>query len=112
MTWPKPRRLPPDGAGGCIFKDGANGSIVIDAEGLRRVPAHAITPVDTTSCGDSYCAGFIAGLDRGWSVIEAARLASAVSALVARGVGTLGLLDGFAGAERLMREGPLRENVE
>ena len=97
------------GAGACLFKDGAEGSVIVDGEGLRRLPAHAITPVDTTSCGDSYCAGFIAGLDRGWSVDDAARLAGAVAALVAQGVGTLGLLDGFAGAERLMREGALRE---
>ena len=51
------------------------GSVIVDDQGATRLPAHAITPVDTTSCGDSYCAGFIAGLDRGWSVIEAARLA-------------------------------------
>ncbi len=97
------------GAGVCIFKDGADGSVIVDDRGATRLPAHAITPVDTTSCGDSYCAGFIAGLDRGWSVIEAARLASAVAALVAQGVGTLGILTGFGDAERLMREGALRE---
>lgn len=97
------------GARTCIFKDGAQGSVIVSAEGSHRLPAHAITPLDTTSCGDSYCAGFIAGLDRGWSVVEAARLASAVAALVAQGVGTLGVLEGFDGAARLMREGALRE---
>ena len=100
------------GAGACIFKDGAKGSVIVDGEGLRRLPAHAITPVDTTSCGDSYCAGFIAGLDRGWSVDQAARLASAVAALVAQGVGTLGLLTGFEDAERMMREGALKGTGE
>jgi sugar/nucleoside kinase (ribokinase family) len=93
------------GAGACVFTDGAAGSVLVDGEGLRRFPAHPIEPVDTTSCGDSYCAGFIAGLDRGWSPDEACRLAGAVSALVALGVGTLGALTGFEAAERLMRDG-------
>jgi sugar/nucleoside kinase (ribokinase family) len=93
------------GAGACAFTDGADGSLLVNADGALRIPAHPITPVDTTSCGDSYCAGFIAGLDRGWPVEEALRLASAVSALVAQGLGTLGALTGFEAAERLMRAG-------
>ena len=91
------------GAGACVFTDGAQGSVLIDAEGATRIPAHKITPVDTTSCGDSYCAGFIAGLDRGWSPLDACRLAGAVSALVAQGLGTLGALTSFEAAETLMR---------
>ncbi|MDR3508960.1 MAG: sugar kinase [Caulobacteraceae bacterium] len=97
------------GAGACLFKNGSNGSVIVDAEGLTRLAAHDITPIDTTSCGDSYCAGFIAGLDRGWSVRDAARLGSAVAALVAQGLGTLGMLESFEAAETLMRQGALRE---
>jgi sugar/nucleoside kinase (ribokinase family) len=96
------------GAKCCIFKDGANGSLIVAPEGETRLPAHEITVVDTTSCGDSYCAGFIAALDRGWPVLEAARLASATAALVAQGLGTLGKLQDFAASERFMREIPLR----
>lgn len=95
------------GAGACVFTDGAAGAVLADARGLQRFAAHPIRPVDTTSCGDSYCAGFIAGLDRGWPVEDACRLAGAVSALVALGAGTLGRLTGFEAAERLMREGTL-----
>lgn len=93
------------GAGACVFTDGADGAVLVTADGVLRVPAHRIVPVDTTSCGDSYCAGFIAGLGRGWPVEEALRLAGAVSALVAQGLGTLGALTGFAAAEQLMRDG-------
>lgn len=93
------------GAGACVFTDGANGALLVNADGAVRIPAHRIVPVDTTSCGDSYCAGFIAGLDRGWPVEEALRLAGAVSALVAQGLGTLGALTGFEAAEWLMRSG-------
>ncbi len=72
------------------------------------MPAHDIVPVDTTSCGDSYCAGFIAALDRGWSVLDAARFATATAALVALGLGTLGTLESFEATERAMRELPVR----
>jgi sugar/nucleoside kinase (ribokinase family) len=92
----------------CIFKDGANGSLIAAPQGETRLPAHEITVVDTTSCGDSYCAGFIAALDRGWPVLEAARFASATAALVAQGLGTLGILKDFADTERFMRQTPLR----
>jgi sugar/nucleoside kinase (ribokinase family) len=96
------------GAGLCIFKDGARGSLIVAREGETRLPAHDIAVVDTTSCGDSYCAGFIAALDRGWPLHEAARFAGATAALVAQGLGTLGRLESFEATERFMREAPLR----
>jgi sugar/nucleoside kinase (ribokinase family) len=75
---------------------------MVSEYGVTRLPAHPIVPVDTTSCGDSYCAGVIAGLDRGWPLEEACRLAGAVSARVAQGLGTLGALVGFDDAYALM----------
>jgi sugar/nucleoside kinase (ribokinase family) len=96
------------GAGTCIFKDGVRGSVIVTREGETRLPAHDISVVDTTSCGDSYCAGFIAALDRGWPTIEAARLGGATAGLVAQGLGTLGKLEDFAATERFMRQAPLR----
>jgi sugar/nucleoside kinase (ribokinase family) len=96
------------GAGTCIFKNGAEGSVIVTRDGVTHLPAHDIQVVDTTSCGDSYCAGFIAALDRGRGVIEAARFASAVAALVAQGLGTLGILQDFEATDRYMREAPVR----
>jgi sugar/nucleoside kinase (ribokinase family) len=97
------------GARSCIIKDGPRGGLLIEREGCTRVPAHAIEPLDTTSCGDSYCAGLIAALNRGRPVLEACRFASAVAALVASGLGTLGLLEGFEQADEFRRKTPLRE---
>jgi sugar/nucleoside kinase (ribokinase family) len=96
------------GAGACIFKDGENGSLIAARDGETRLPAHDIAVVDTTSCGDSYCAGFIAALDRGRSPVEAARFGGAVAALVAQGLGTLGALESFDAADAFMRTAPLR----
>jgi sugar/nucleoside kinase (ribokinase family) len=99
------------GAKTCIFKNGAAGSLIASGRDRIVVPAHDIVPVDTTSCGDSYCAGFIAALDRGWGMLDAARFATATAALVALGLGTLGTLESFEATERAMRELPLRTMI-
>ena len=98
------------GARNCILKNGAAGSYLVLENSRRMLPAHDIVPVDTTSCGDSYCAGFIAALCRGWTPLEAARFATTTSALVALGLGTLGKLTDFAGVERSMHTLPLRSS--
>lgn len=97
------------GAVTCLIKDGPRGALIVEREGSTRIPAHAIEPLDTTSCGDSFCAGFVAALDRGRTVSEACRFASAVAALVASGLGTLGLLEGFEQADNFRQSMPLRE---
>jgi len=97
------------GAGGCVIKDGGRGSYVSIGTERRRLPAHAIRPIDTTSCGDSYCAGFIAALARGWPPLEACRFATATAALVAQGLGTLGKLESFLATEQAMRATALAE---
>jgi|SRR5580692_10073428 sugar/nucleoside kinase (ribokinase family) len=97
------------GAGSCIIKDGPRGALIVEREGHTRVPAHVIEPLDTTSCGDSFCAGFVAALHRGRPVSDACRFASAVAALVAGGLGTLGLLEGFEQADAFRQNIPVRE---
>jgi sugar/nucleoside kinase (ribokinase family) len=96
------------GAKTCIFKWGERGSFIAKDGGNITLPAHAIEVVDTTSCGDSYCAGFIAARDRGFELIEACRFATATAALVAQGLGTLGALVDFESTLSYMREAPLR----
>jgi sugar/nucleoside kinase (ribokinase family) len=97
------------GAGGCIVKNGREGSLLGLSDRTVTLPAHAIAPVDTTSCGDSYCAGFIAGLLRGFDEIEAARFATATAALVAQGLGTLGKLESFEATLSAMHSLPIHE---
>ncbi len=97
------------GAKACIIKNGGKGSYAVLPEGRFVLPAHVITPVDTTSCGDSYCAGFIAALSRGWAPLDACRFATATAALVAQGLATLGKLDSFEATEAAMRAMPLGE---
>lgn len=76
------------GVGGVAATCGAQGSVVVSAQGTVRVPAFETEVVDTSGCGDSYVAGFLRGLHDGLSVEEAATLGSACASLVAQGLGS------------------------
>jgi sugar/nucleoside kinase (ribokinase family) len=72
-----------------VFKMGGEGSSIA-GHGMDeiRLPAFKANVVDSTGCGDSYCAGFIVGLSLGWSLEEAGRLGAACGALVVSGLGS------------------------
>lgn len=97
------------GARAVVLKMGAQGAYAALPDGRVRLPAYDIRPVDTTSCGDSYCAGFVAGLLHGMAPLDACRFAGAVAAQVAQGLATLGALQGYAATLKAMDEMPLRE---
>ena len=82
-------------------KNGADGALALDSAGrLEVVPAVRIDRVvDTTSCGDSFCAGFIAATLRGRPWHQALRFAAATASLVARGPATLGVLESYEQAD-------------
>ncbi len=85
-----------NGATTCIFKWGAKGSFLATPDGSQRIPAYRVDVTDTTGCGDAYCAGFIAGLNRGWDVPLACRMGTAASGLVATGLGSDAGIQDFA----------------
>jgi sugar/nucleoside kinase (ribokinase family) len=84
----------------CIFKCGAEGSLLVRESNALTIPAYRVDVVDTTGCGDAYAAGFAAGLGRGFDEEKACRFASAVAALVATGLGSDA---GAASAEEALR---------
>jgi len=83
------------GAGACVIKNGRAGCFASIGDDRFALPAFAVDAVDTTSCGDAFCAGFIAALARGRAPREALRFATMTAALVAQGLGTLGRLESF-----------------
>ncbi len=101
------------GVGHTVFKMGDQGSSIA-AKGMDeiRIPAYDVPVVDSTGCGDSYCAAFIVGLSHGWSLAEAGRFASAASGLVITGLGSdAGIVD-FEHTLAFMRTGatqPMRD---
>ena len=86
------------GAKHTVFKMGAQGSSIAWLENgvVRelRVPSCRVPVVDSTGCGDAYCAGFIVALSMGWDLEQAGRLGSAAGALVIQGLGSdAGIVD-------------------
>ncbi|MEW9529613.1 carbohydrate kinase family protein [Microbispora sp. NPDC049125] len=88
------RALLGEGLRGALITLGADGSLVATPSDVTRVAALDVPVVDTTGCGDAYCAGFVAGLLEGRDVVAAARLGTAVAARVAGGLGSDAGLDG------------------
>jgi sugar/nucleoside kinase (ribokinase family) len=82
------RQLVERGVGCVAATCGADGAVVVDRDGVQRVPAFAIEVVDTTGCGDSFSAGFLRGLSLGRGRRDAAVLGCAAAALVAQGLGS------------------------
>lgn len=78
-------------------------------DGTRvRLPAHDVAVSDTTGCGDSYTSGFIVGLHHGWDLERCGRFATAVSAIVATGLGSNAKLVSFESTLEAMNTLPLR----
>lgn len=97
------------GVKNCILTLGAQGVYVAPEQGEPfTLPAFDIPVSDTTGCGDSFTAGIIVGLTKGWSLPETARFASAVAAKVAMGLGSQGRLTTFDDTLEAMRTLPTR----
>jgi 2-dehydro-3-deoxygluconokinase len=94
----------------CIVK-GANESILwIQRDQIISIPFHPVKQVvDTVGAGDGFCAGFLSGILRGFSIVEAIRLGSVVGALVVQGAGDC---ESAPTWEMVEEELQLRESVE
>ncbi|HUG13157.1 MAG TPA: ribokinase [Opitutaceae bacterium] len=71
-----------------IITLGEKGCYVSTGDGFAHLPAHKVRAVDTTGAGDAFIGGLAAGLARGGSIFEAARMANAVAALSVTRPGT------------------------
>jgi sugar/nucleoside kinase (ribokinase family) len=98
---------------GCVAATrGAQGALVVDAEGAQQVPAFDVDVVDTTGCGDAFSAGFLRGLALGRGRREAAVLGCAAAGLVAQGLGSdYGSFD-LAAADHVAAATPTHEPQE
>jgi sugar/nucleoside kinase (ribokinase family) len=82
------RRLRDLGARCVIVKRGADGCLIVDDEGERTVPGFDVVVVDTTGCGDAFCAGVIVARLAGWETDAAAGLGCATGSLNVRALGS------------------------
>jgi sugar/nucleoside kinase (ribokinase family) len=97
------------GAGGCVIKCGSDGAFVATAGGVReQVPViRDVNVVDTSGCGDSFCAGFNVGLANDMDPVQACHFAAATAAQVATGVGSNAGVRDFETTLRIMRAGTM-----
>jgi sugar/nucleoside kinase (ribokinase family) len=83
------RELRALGAATVIVKRGPDGALIADADGERAITGLPVERVvDTTGCGDAFCAGVIVARCAGWDVDDAARLGCATGALNVRALGS------------------------
>ena len=97
------------GAGGCLIKCGGDGAWLASRDGgSARIPVmRGVNVIDTSGCGDAFCAGFQVGLANGMEPAQAAHFASATAAQVASAVGSDGGVVDFATTERIMQAGEM-----
>ena len=86
------------GAAHTVFKMGELGSSIASLENGQinetRIPCFKAPVIDSTGCGDAYCAGFITALSMGWDLAKAGRLGTAAGGLVIQGLGSdAGIVD-------------------
>jgi sugar/nucleoside kinase (ribokinase family) len=74
-----------------IVKAGADGCFVNG----ERVPAFSVEAVDSTGAGDCFAGAFLAGMHRGLSFTECARLANAVGAMNTEHLGATAGVRGY-----------------
>lgn len=104
------RRLVEAGVKTAVVKTGKEGCIVATREGLARVPSvPGIRCVDTTGAGDTFAAGFLAGLCDGLPPAECARLGCAAASC---SIEEVGATDGVRSLQQVMeRERRIPENT-
>lgn len=98
------------GAKCTVFKMGSEGSSIAYYDNNKelqeiRIPIIPTTVVDSTGCGDSYCAGFIVGLSKGWDLKKCGELGTACGSLVISGLGSdAGIVDFNSTVEYMEKE--------
>nr|WP_295737429.1 ribokinase [uncultured Acidocella sp.] len=76
------RRLA-QGRRAAVITQGAKGVVWAGGEEHGEMPAHDITPLDTTACGDAFAGAFAAALEEGAALARAVRFGNAAGALAA-----------------------------
>lgn len=69
------------GVGNVLVTMGANGSLLVNSEGIRHFPSPKVNAVDSTAAGDTFNAAFAVSLSEGNSVEDSISFASHAAAL-------------------------------
>lgn len=97
--WAAAERLHQWGAPVVVVKNGADGVLLLDGPGRRRLQVgayhgyHDSRVVDVTGAGDSFCGGFMVGMAQSGDPLLAARMGIVSASFVVEGYGALYALD-------------------
>ncbi len=94
---PVPNLLITKGAKGCMWRLQEDGREIF-------VDAFAVDPVDTTAAGDCFLGYCAAGMDQGFSAIDAMRLGAAASAIKVTRLGTADAIPARAEVDAFLQE--------
>jgi 2-dehydro-3-deoxygluconokinase len=93
-----------------IVKGHGNETLIVHKDVIERVPFFPVKQVvDTVGAGDGFCAGYLSGIVRGQSQMEAVRIGSLIGSLVVQGAGDWESIPSLAMVEA---ELGLRKHVE
>ena len=88
-----------------LFRSGSNGSAVVEADGIRRIPCVKMSHVaDPTAAGDSFVGALSVGLTIGLSLENALAFASHTAAITVSRMGAMPSLPSLAEVEALLKE--------
>jgi sugar/nucleoside kinase (ribokinase family) len=87
------------------LKMGSEGSYVRSATEEYWIPPYKVEAVDATGAGDSFVAGFLAGVVHGWDLERTGKLANAVGASCVTGLGATGGIRSWEETVRFMETG-------
>ncbi len=72
-----------------VLKRGPEGCTIFQGDKKLDIPGFEVTEIDPTGAGDCFSAGFIAGLEAGWPLVEVGRFANATGALAVTQMGPM-----------------------
>jgi len=93
------------GVGTVGLKMGEKGCFIKNKEEEIFCPPYPVEVVDTTGAGDSWVAGFLTGLSKGWPLEKVGKFANAVGASCVRSMGASSGIRGFEETVNLMQKG-------
>ena len=91
-----------------VVKLGSKGCYLRTKDFSEYIPTHMVNAVDTTGAGDCFCAGYLAGINFGWDIIQSARFGNACGSTCTTAIGATTGISNFEATIDFMKNTPLR----
>lgn len=90
--------------GTVIKTEGSRGTVIIQKDGLTRVPACRVRNyVDTIGAGDAFRAGYYAAMEKGYDIVKRVEFGNAMASIAIEGKGGVGSLASYGQLEKRWR---------